>query len=822
MTGSSPGRRAIVRWAMRLFRRDWRQHLLVLVLMILAVGAAVAGSAMAVNAGSKASGRFGSGGALAEFDMAPNVQASAQVDEARRRWGTVDVVAHTSTAVPGSTQQIDVRDQNPQGVFSKPMLAIVSGRYPTADREAALTRRAADLYDAQVGSTVTVGRLPVTVVGIVENPAELDDTFVLVAPGTISAPTRYGLLISRSSLDPSGRRDGTTEIRDSSSTNLNAFNIQSQGSNGPAVAALVLVATTLALALVGLIAAAGFVVVAHRRQRQLGLLAAIGASQRQVRMVMVFNGMIVGVVAALIGAVFGLAGWAVAAPAIERAANHRIDRLDLPWVLIGAIMFLAAAMATLAAWQPARAASRQSVVAALSGRPTPPRPVHRSLLLTAVFVGGGAVAIVKSHATGTHVRPPFLICGILGVVIGVVFVTPAAVRALGMLARRLPFSPRLALRDLARYQARAAAALAAITLGLGIGVGVIALAAANAHAASQGNLSDHEIMIHVRTGTTESLTPAQLAELDQHVAQVVAALGPGLAAVPLNLAFAASTTGGEPSPEPVTLGIRRDANSLEFASMPFVATPEVLAAYGIDPATIEPETDIVTSRTGTMVLLVLPPRNDGAINGKARPDFDAPPPATQHVDLPTWSGAPNSLITEGALERLNLVSRRSAYIVESPHAFTAAQIKGARAAAAGLGLEIETRDQQDSLSSVRNYATLIGALLAIAVVGMTVGLIRGEAARDIRTMTATGASARTRRAVTANTAGALAGLGAVLGIGGAYIALIAAFHAKLGKLTPVPVNNLLVLAMGLPAVAALTGWLLAGREPTAFSRQILE
>ena len=61
-----------------------------------------------------------------------------------------------------------------------------------------------------------------------------------------------------------------------------------------AVTATIVAAITLVMALVGLVAAAGFVVVAQRRQRQLGLLSAIGASARQLRLVMIMNGAIVG------------------------------------------------------------------------------------------------------------------------------------------------------------------------------------------------------------------------------------------------------------------------------------------------------------------------------------------------------------------------------------------------------------------------------------------------------------------------------------------------------------------------------------------------
>ena len=105
---------------------------------------------------------------------------------------------------------------------------------------------------------------------------------------------------------------------------------------------------------------------------------------------------------------------------------------------------------------------------------------------------------------------------------------------------------------------------------------------------------------------------------------------------------------------------------------------------------------------------------------------------------------------------------------------------------------------------------------------MTVGLVRGEGAADLRTLTATGAAPRTRRALSAATATALALLGAMLGIGGAYIVLVASYRTTLDVLVPLPVPQLAALAIGLPLVACLTGWLLAGREPAAFARRTLD
>ena len=47
--GGVPARRAVVRWAWRLFRREWRQQFLILALITVAVAATIVGSAVATN-----------------------------------------------------------------------------------------------------------------------------------------------------------------------------------------------------------------------------------------------------------------------------------------------------------------------------------------------------------------------------------------------------------------------------------------------------------------------------------------------------------------------------------------------------------------------------------------------------------------------------------------------------------------------------------------------------------------------------------------------------------------------------------------------------
>ena len=96
----------------------------------------------------------------------------------------------------------------------------------------------------------------------------------------------------------------------------------------------------------------------------------------------------------------------------------------------------------------------------------------------------------------------------------------------------------------------------------------------------------------------------------------------------------------------------------------------------------------------------------------------------QRVGLSTYSSGPTALITESAMQRHGWVAARSGWLVTSPRALTADQIAAARAAAAQVGLTIETRSEQDALATVRTVATSAGIVLALATLLMTIGLIR--------------------------------------------------------------------------------------------------
>jgi putative ABC transport system permease protein len=158
----------------------------------------------------------------------------------------------------------------------------------------------------------------------------------------------------------------------------------------------------------------------------------------------------------------------------------------------------------------------------------------------------------------------------------------------------------------------------------------------------------------------------------------------------------------------------------------------------------------------------------------------------------------------------------------TPHPLTAAQISAARQIASNAGVSVETKSGELGLGQIADGATALGLVIALGVLVMSVGLVRSETAGDLRTLASVGASSRVRRTITGATAGALGLLGAVLGAAGATIAGVAWARSSLSvTFGDFPTIDLITILVGLPAVAAVGGWLLAGRQPPIISRQPL-
>jgi putative ABC transport system permease protein len=821
--GGIAARRAVVRWALRLFRREWRQQILVLALLTVAVAAAIGSITIVHNAAPADNSQFGSASALLKFDGSDPRKLRAGLARAKESFGTIDVIAHRSVAVPGGVETVDYRAQDPSGAFGA--LALRQGSYPAGPGQVAVTDGVAELLRVELGSTLALDGRRRTVVGIVENPGKLSDEFALVSPSSARAADYVTVLVEA--------KDGDRSMVSFFGTGANsppAFaGAEIQGNDHPEAPTLAMFSVaTVFLLLASLVAAAGFAVVAQRRLRQLGMLAAIGATEKQLRLVLLANGAIVGAIAAVVGTTVGLAAWVVFAPTLESAVDHRIDRLSLPWWLIAATVLAAILGATAAAWWPGRAIARLPVVLALSGRPPRPRPARHSALAAAALIAIGIGCLALSDRK----KELFIIVGIVATILGGLLLGPLAIRIFSGLAGRVSIAPRLALRDLVRYQARSGAALAAVTLALGIAATVVVTASAEAAkvAAEPASLSDRQVRVYLGPPEDRKLTPvAAPAQLDRLTAGArdIAAQLDRATLIPLRKAV-------ESGVDPAVVGNTRFFPTIELAkefdtpgegknyrneSELYVAAPPVLRYLGIDPATVDPGTDFLVDRSVATNELVIPSMRSRRVFAVAN---------VQKIEtgghlFGAGSGrTPPYFITINGLRRHGWKQIPAGWLLESSRPLTSDQIADARRAAADAGLAIEVKEEGTSNARTMVIATAAGAILAVAILALTVGLIRSESAGDLRTLTATGATSRIRRRLTATTAGALALLGALLGVAGAYVVLSATYYDDLGYLSHVPVLYLVLAVIGVPLAATAAGWLLAGREPPAIARTVIE
>ena len=491
--------------------------------------------------------------------------------------------------------------------------------------------------------------------------------------------------------------------------------------------------------------------------------------------------------------------------------------------------------------------SRVPVMLALSARPLRPKPAHHSAIVAALLIAAGIGSLVLSDRS----REPLIVSGILATILGTLLLGPLAIRLFARPARHTPIAVRLALRDLARYQARSGAALAAITLALGIAAAVVVVAAAEERKADAAppNLSDRQIRVYTGLREKEVLaaqTPAEVERMAARVRQLAASLDEA-AVIPLHNAVQKGVEPGVTGdgmriittevlsrkvddPDSARWAGRGriclgEGNCYVVESQLYVATPAMLAYLGIDPATVDPSTDFLADPAVRTDELVIPDTtaregaaaSEGAVANVRRIDSRKVFGAPIRVD----GLAPDSFITLDGLRRRDWEQTPSGWLVEAGRPLTSEQVAEAREFAADAGLTIETRRESSSTTPIA-IAIAAGALLALAILAMTVGLIRSESAGDLRTLTATGATSRIRRTLTGATAGALALLGGLLGVAGAYLALAATYLDDLGYLARIPVVPLVLIVVGVPVAATAAGWLLAGREPPVIARTAIE
>src|SRR5262249_52069980 len=128
--GGVPARRAVARWAWRLFRREWRQQILVLALLTLTVAAAAFSVSAAYNVASLPGPQFGSAGYLLQFGGTSPRALTADIAAAGKAFGAIPGVGRRPGPVPGPAPAGGVPGGNPPGALHRPVNTPSPGRHP--------------------------------------------------------------------------------------------------------------------------------------------------------------------------------------------------------------------------------------------------------------------------------------------------------------------------------------------------------------------------------------------------------------------------------------------------------------------------------------------------------------------------------------------------------------------------------------------------------------------------------------------------------------------------------------------------------------------
>ncbi|GGS91907.1 hypothetical protein GCM10010222_36770 [Streptomyces tanashiensis] len=430
-----------------------------------------------------------------EYENEPWPSGATDVTKAIPAGSTVltDSNASAKLTTTHGLLMTEVRELKASDPVARGIMTLLDGRFPEKNDEVMATSHFLESSGLSVGSTLSARNFdrPYRIVGSYELPDALGTDQVNALPGAFLAPyakavEKAGLPAPDTSLSYLVRKAGGFTWNTVKEINTKGVAVVSravmidppadsevplyqkdgwgnyQSSPAAGAAELASLATVVGLAMleICLLAGPAFAVGARRSRRQLGLVGANGGARSHIRAIVLSGGLVIGIAAAVTGTVLALILTLLLQPVLESTMGQRFGAFDIrPLELLG-IALLAVLTGLLAAIVPAVTASRQTVLASLTGR----RGIRRSsrvlpLIGLAALLLGGAVALFGSTVSE---QVTLVAAGSALAELGVVAMTPALVGLFGRTGRWLPLSPRLALRDAVRNRGRTAPAVAAV------------------------------------------------------------------------------------------------------------------------------------------------------------------------------------------------------------------------------------------------------------------------------------------------------------------------------------------------------------------------
>ena len=609
--------------------------------------------------------------------------------------------------------------------------------------------------------------------------------------------------------------------------------------------ALIALIAGLGLLEVVLLAGTAFAVGARRQVRELGLVAASGGGPRDVRRIVLAQGLVLGALGAALGVAAGFAVAIGGRPLWERLADSEIAGWAFGPAEIAAAALVGLLSGLAAAVLPAIGAGRMRPVNALAGRfratsRARRRGVHAGVVL---LVAGAACGLLGDRLladdfaryvrdladvqrTGGYASAPsptiplaLIVGGAALALVGVVLLAPALIGAFARLGSRLPLSARLAVRDAERHRHRTGPATGAIVVAV-TGSVVLAFILAGAFRADElrypPQLPPNTLSVMRGDNSTQGMlhaagrAAAQLPAAQRHAVQVP--LGPAPPArelLPDEDASHARALHVEQQHEEcqraapdrscgVYVEVGRDGG---VAVAGDDRTARLLAGPGFDAAARR------ALASGKALVFA-----DVMIDGAGRASIRSGRQGARAVRVPAhlvrsdhaYQALPAAIVSPATARAHGWDVQTDSVLVTYDRRATRDDVDAAVTAAldAGAGVASDDADRPPE-----NLALLLVALAAgfVTLVGVaiSVALSAAEGRADLATLAAVGAPPGRRRLLVANQALLVGGLGCLLGV---VLGTFIAFTARATTGSPdfvVPWGNVVGTAVGVPLLAAL-------------------
>ncbi|WP_328527852.1 FtsX-like permease family protein [Nocardioides sp. NBC_00368] len=546
------------------------------------------------------------------------------------------------------------------------------------------------------------------------------------------------------------------------------------------VVVIVLIVVMVILEVV-LLAGPAFAVAARRQARDLALIAASGGTARQSRRVLLGMAIVIGAVAAVIGAVLGVGLARLLQPLAQDQVSAWFGPFEVPWLQVLAVAVIGFAAAICAAIVPAWIASRQNVVSVLAGRRSESLPSRRSPLIGLVLIAAGIAAAAFGTRNALSGIP--IAFGVLLCVAGLLFILPVLVSLAARSSARMPLVIRFATRDADRHRTRTVPAAGAIAVTV---VGVVTLGIAFSSDQEQNEESYlpafaiGDAVVHPRHSETEDETDADesAARWKSIAAQVEKAI-PGATATPTSSAVvdddgryvAVESGDGAMVSLDTTLGEFGDliVAGADGSLPPVVArslserdaatAAETLRSSGAVVFTTDDK--LLSSRSAHLVV-----REWSEEDGEDRDVATVEVPAT-YLDVGERAAPAYAVVTPAMAEKLRVEPQVTGLYVENARLSAEAETDLDEALAAGqfsTTILVERGYvERDSVVIVWILLVTLGSVLMIGGALTATHLAINDARPDLATLSAVGARTRTRRGVAASYALVVALLGAIPG-----------------------------------------------------------